>query len=222
MYVVPGGAVGATATTVGYYGSALNEVEYRGALDLAGAIQTKPLRQLFQALANQTGTDGVARPVLCRIGVSTPYVRATGGEPADRHRQLPVDFDRDRELELLERINLELCRPGTFVLVGSPIYNVLTLYALANAGDDARFSFERLPRGDGGFDRGIRVLRYYPNGTGRTFVREVRDDGVYDEYFVVQKITTWGPGKGTLFLCAGTSAAATAAALGVLTKWQRL
>jgi hypothetical protein len=141
MYVVPGGAVGATLTSVGYYGSALNEVEYRGALDLAGAVQTKPLRQLFQALPNQTGTDGVARPVLCQIGVSTPYVRASDGESAtDRHRHLPVDFDRDRDL--LERINLELCRRGTFVLVGAPIYNVLTLYALANAGHDVRFSFE--------------------------------------------------------------------------------
>lgn len=52
--------------------------------------------------------------------------------------------------------------------------------------------------------------------------RQVEENVLHDAYFVVEKLAGWGPNRTTIFVCAGTGNAATAAAVAEVAQWRRL
>ncbi len=80
---------------------------------------------------------------------------------------------------------------------------------------------------DGTEVRGISVLGYREDGTEQIFEQHLGapDDtpGPDYDYFVVQKVSGFGPGNSTVMLCCGLSSLATALAVGLLaSRWEQL
>ncbi len=201
MNVKPGGTTGTVLINRGYCGPAISEIEYKYALLLAGAIETKPITRMLRHLIEPVAR--VESPLICDIGASMPF----NGEP-------PVDFDAMSGL--VAKIEKELSS-GTSILVGGPVYNLLTSYIFGRPGSRCQFIVERDE-----LRRGISI-KVSPGTEARDFVRqspEQNQAGAYTEYCLLEKLA--GPQGSTVFVCAGTGAGATIAALTQLQHWKKL
>lgn len=193
--------------TTGFQGPAMLELEYRHALRLAREIQTKPLVRALVARMDDLSGQWID-PVVCEIGLSPSYGRAADGEAT-------IDLANDHEL--VSRLRRDLAR-GTFVLVGSSIYNLMTYYILDSADSPIGFTLahDRL----GNRRRALTVRHFHADGRDHTFPRELdADTGLWTDHFVVQKIAG---DASTIFVCASPCAAGTIAAVRQLSDWRAL
>lgn len=189
-----------------FTGPAMSELEYRYALGLAQSVQMKPITRLLRAIREAPSTAS-HEPLVCDIRMSEGHDLPT-----------PVDFDNDPDLR--ERLGARL-RDGTFVLIGEPLYNLMTGYVM-NAGP-SRFRFTGGRPSDEGKRRTIRVKNFYHHDdrpVHQDHERERLADGLSIEYAILERITNWN--GATVFICAGTSTGATVAALRELTRWRDL
>ena len=112
------------------------------------------------------------------------------------------------------------------IIVGGPIYNTLTHHLMEKL--PSHFSFI-LTKVDDKPVRGIKV-RNFRGGDKREYIRrpaEGSDGRRHLEYFIVERSTWDFEASGALkqtkvFICAGTSLAATAAAVRILADWPGL
>ncbi|MCI0688901.1 MAG: hypothetical protein L0Y54_16965 [Sporichthyaceae bacterium] len=205
------GTVGIGPIVEGYHGPAITELEYRHVLGFAATVETKPFIRLLRAVLPDD-LVGPVEPTVCQVRVS-PHLSA--GEHPSRHRE-----DHGKEVD-------DALAGGCVVLVGSPVYNLLTHVVLDHpaADDGARSRFRFIRTGDTPptARRGVEVIDVYP-GENQRFMRtdtsELAHPGPINEYFVVEKLRT-AHGR-TIFICAGTCSSATAAALDRLTEWREL
>jgi hypothetical protein len=222
LHVKPSGTLGPLRIGTGFVGSAIIAAEYEYAIELVRAIQSRPLARVLRTLAEQFGVREIDPPVVCRIDRSLDCVPASASAAPQTHR--PVDFAADAAL--VADIRHLLGRGRCFVLVGSPVYNVLTHYVLANCDDQSRVAFVQSPQEPGHEASALLIRNFHHTGADEVFARRVTDLGggvhAYEEYFVVQKITDWNRTGTTIFVCAGNSVSATAAALGKLANWRSL
>lgn len=203
--VLPAGARATDHIVEGFIGPAMSELEYKYALQFTRLVQRRPVVRAISALMENTTSSGID-PIVCEIGSSPPY-----------QGELPVDFDRDPEL--VDRLRRELGN-GTFVLIGEPMYNLLTGYVMHDA--SSRFAFVGGREGGDPQHRTIRVGNVYHapgNPVGEEYERK-REDGVFIEYGIVERLVDWN--GSTIFVCAGTSTASTIAALRELVEWRDL
>lgn len=222
LHVRPAGTLSPLRIGTGFVGPAIIAAEYRHAIELVGAIQSRPLASAFYQLAEPLGLKAIDPPVLCRVDRSLDYVHPDAIADPAAHR--PVDFARDDEL--VARTLRVLGQHSSFVLVGGPVYNLLTYYVLTHCGDQSRVEFVESPDEPGHMGSAVKIKNFYHSGADQVFARSVidLDDGqrIYEEYFVLQKIVDWNHTGTTIFICAGNSTAATAAALTRLTGWRGL
>ncbi|MGH3664180.1 MAG: hypothetical protein ACRDT8_11975 [Micromonosporaceae bacterium] len=220
LHVKPGGTQGPMPVRTGFVGPAIIAGEYQYAITLVAAIQSRPVAHALRLLAEPLGVAGIDPPVMCQIDRSLDYVTLGAGGGAESHR--PVDFVADDALTA--RIHRVLAEHRCFVLVGSPVYNVLTYYVLSHG--ESRVEFVESPDEPGHQASAIKIKNFHPGGLDRVFPRRVLDTGdgrlVYEEYFVIQKIKNWNRTGTTILICAGNSVSATAAALAKLADWGRL
>jgi hypothetical protein len=203
--VIPGGARATDEIVEGFVGPAMSELEYKYALQLTRVVQRRPIVRVISALMEGTQSTSID-PVLCEIGSSPPHDGET-----------PVDFESDPELA--NRLQRHL-GAGTYVLIGEPMYNLLTGYAMSQAPSRFTFVGGRTPDDEQG--RTIRVDNVY-HATGNPVAEDYerkREDGVYIEYGILERIADWN--GSTVFVCAGTSTASTIAALRELAEWRDL
>jgi hypothetical protein len=203
--------------------SAILAGEYRYALTLAGTIQSRPFIGALYALLEQLGVRTIEPPVNCQISPSLSYIRRPAISTDDAAPYQPVDFDTDDTL--VAEIERALRTHTSFVLVGSQVYNVLTYYALTHCRDEARVEFSESTQEPGYQATALKVKGYLKRSEHifeRRAVHDPDEGYLYEEYFVVQKLRNWPKAGTTMFLCAGTSTAATAAALQTLADWKRL
>jgi hypothetical protein len=213
IYLATPGATSATPAGLGFSGATMTLGEQIYAQRLVDAIEGRPSTRLLSALGDQIGLDGAAGKVRCRLSVS-PLLVDGAPFPDPRH----VD-DGVIGAELAEVLR----RGDTLVLVGGVVFNTLTRYVLRQRGDQSWFAFESGP--EAAADSSKRALRASANGSDVTFTcRKSEVDGVevFTEYFFVQKVTGFGTDHSTIFICAGTSTAATVAAVEMLTEWEPL
>ena len=206
MNVLANGCTGTDMFSEGFVGSAISELEYRYALRLAQSVHLKPIARVIRTLRDVPGSIS-DEPVVCEIRMSE---QCEGNHP--------VDFTA--ESELMKRIETIL-RGGTFVLIGEPIYNVMTGYVLARS--PSRFRFVGGRTVDEGKRRAISVENLYNEpgpGVRQEHERTRLPDGSNIEYAILERITGWN--GATILICAGTSTSATIAALRELTHWREL
>jgi hypothetical protein len=217
MYVKQRGTLNvnqSTPVTRGYFGYTITEAEYFYSLRLASSIQASPLSRLVRGVAEQLGATTVSPPVVCDIKPAPRYVIEEKGE-------LSIKIP-------LAEITGILSGTGTVICVGAPMYNVVTDHVLEHAGPARHFEFVRPPNPAGGFGNGIRIHDYHANGEPRDFLREqvvfpgAPDDQGWREYFVLQRMLENQPSTSAVFICAGTSTAATVAALEEMSNWRAL
>lgn len=249
IYVREKGTFGVTGIDLGFNGPAVTEGEYRSAEKLAAAVRQRPLPRGVQAFATFLGIRFVDTNVECDIRSSpryvdgvTPYTPVNGdctcalSGAQCSHDGRDDGFERrTRALEARPGLRARIDRVfqskdrgkrRTFVLIGAPTYNVLTHYVHVTTAD-RRLDFVRVRNtlgSDVRYERGIR----FPGPDGPEELRREelrRRDGTcyaYTEYVTIQKITRFGPGMLTVFVCAGTCTSATAEAVRLLADWENL
>jgi hypothetical protein len=192
-------------------------------------VRSRPFVGALYAMLEQLGVRGLDAPVDCRIGPSVARARPKHGEAEVSYA--PVDFTKDEAP--VSHIRQSLRSGETYVLAGSPVYNLMTYYVLENCGEDGRVNFTYARAEPEVFATALKV-HHFLSRSELLFERRQIPGGeggyLYEEYFLLQKITNWTGGNepvregrgSTIFLCAGTSVAATAAALETLAHWERL
>lgn len=201
--------------------------EYEYALALSNVIQSRPFVGAFYALLEQLGIRAIEPPVNCRISPSLSLwsqVRRPEDDPSSDDTQYrSVDFDTDQDLA--REIERTLCSHHSSVLVGSGVYNVLTYYVLKKSGDDVRVEFCESSY-EPGYAATALKIRGYLQGVDQVFERRVDHNAnqgvIYEEYFLLQKMKDWRNSGSTVFICAGSSVVATAAAVYTLADYRRL
>jgi hypothetical protein len=222
IYVVQGGTLGVQYPQPGFYGPVMNQSEYVSALRLAEAIRTRPAVRLLRALLDQLGLlDAVHDALECSIAFSPQYVDSPDGGPVGVDGYSVPDLAGDGEIA--ERMRRALAVPGVYILVGGPFYNAAVRYTLTHLGERTRFRFESRS----GDVRGVSVVGYRQDGAEQFFAQHLgtpeHASGPDYDYFVVQKVSRFGPGRSTVFLCCGLSSLATALAVGLLaSQWEEL
>ncbi|MFF4692849.1 hypothetical protein [Streptomyces sp. NPDC001307] len=195
----PRTATGTVSVQAGFTGTAISELEYREALDFADALQANPVVRLLQAVGLPERV--VYRPIRCRVTASRSVSEYT------EHQQATAE-------EIKNTVRGVDCA----ILVGGPVYNTTTTVMLGQA----PFAFTFSMRDENGRPvRGVEVRPLHGN-TQRTFrrVEPQAGDGPHLEYAVVEAVD-WEETR--VFLCAGTCAAATAAAVRKLRQdWRQL
>lgn len=234
IYVVKGGTLGVRVQTTGFYGPVMNQGEYVSALRLAEAIQTRPAARLLRALLDQLGLlDAVHDPLDCVIAFSPQYVDSPDGAPVDPAAYTVPDLSGNGEVA--ERMLRSLATPGVYILVGGPAYNAAVHYVLTHLHERTRFRFDLNAEaiadrhggrhGESTSARGISVVGYRQDGEPKFFHQHpaTPDRTTAPDYFVLQKVSRFGPGNSTVFICSGLSSIGTALAVGLLaTRWQEL
>lgn len=215
IQVIAKGTMGVIPITKGFEGGAMTEAEYQYARELAATIQSPPLVGLFREIAERLELKSVGIPLICDIGLSNEY---SNESPEDS-----VDLRPGSSAASL--ISSQL-RSGPHVLIGSPVYNVLTQYVLRYSKPYGFFEYLPTP------DRGFNVLRFKKSEEAdehwqsKRFNRLVLEPNTeeptrrYCEYFIVQKFPANKFGS-IVFLCCGTCTAATALAVSVLDSYLR-
>lgn len=222
IYVVQGGTLGVQSPRTGFYGPVMNQSEYVSALRLAEAIRTKPAVRLLRAILGQLGLlDAVHDPLDCSIAFSPQYVDSPDGGAVTPDEYSVPDLAGDGEVA--ERMRRSLAAPGVYILVGGPFYNAAVCYTLTHLGERTRFRFVT----EDGHTRGISVIGYRQDGSEQFFAQHrgtaEHAPGPDYDYFAVQKVSRFGPGNSTVFLCCGLSSLATAMAVGFLaSRWETL
>lgn len=223
IYVVQSGTLGVRTQRTGFYGPVMNQSEYVFALQLAEAIRTKPIARTFRALLDQLGLlDIQHEPLDCSIVFSPQYVESADGMPVSAAEYVVPDLSGDSAHG--ERILEALSEPRVYILVGGPAYNAAVEYMLIHLGERTRFRFD-LHTGASGSVRGITVIGYKRDGGEEFFTQEppASEDTATADYFILQKVTRFGPGKSTVFICSGLSSIGTAMAMQLLaTRWEDL
>lgn len=196
--IAPASASGTVPVQSGFAGTAISELEYREALDLADALHANPLARLLQGVGLPERI--VYRPLRCRVMASMPVSRYV------------ADWQASSE-EIRNAVRGSDC----VVLVGGPVYNSTTDVLLRQAPFACEFS---LGEENGVPVRGVHVRSLHGN-TERTFRRRVEPGaGVCFEYAVLEAVDWEGA---RVFLCAGTCAATTVAAVRKLREdWRQL
>jgi len=206
IHVVRGGANGVARKPTGFRGPVMNQSEYVSALRLTEAIQSRPAARLLRALLDQLGLlDAVHDPIDCSVTFSPQY---TSG----------------RKRAVAEDVESALAAPGVYILVGGPVYNAAVHHVLTNLHDRTRFRFDE-PEDPQTPVRGIYVNGYQLNGGEAFFERrlETSEAGAPCDYFILQKISEFGVGRSTVFLCCGLGSLGTAMAVGKLSRdWESL
>jgi hypothetical protein len=222
IYVVQRGSLGVRTQKTGFYGPVMNQSEYVFALQLAEAIRTKPIARTFRALLDQLGLlDVQLEPIDCSIVFSPQYVESPDGSPVSADEYVVPDLSDDSAHG--ERILQALSEPRVYILVGGPAYNAAVHYMLIHLEDRTRFRFELPEQSDS--IRGITVIGYKKNGDEQFFAPEppASEGTATADYFVLQKVTGFGPGKSTVFICSGLSSIGTAMAMQMLARqWEDL
>src|SRR5262245_9362477 len=135
LYVKPDGTLSPLPNGGGFEGSAILTAEFGVANELVMAIQRAvPFLGRVHSAVEMLGIKMVDPPVSCHVSASLDYVRNRYQGDLSAHR--PVDFDADQAL--VTEITQTLNQHRTFVLVGSPVYNVLTYYVLTHCGNQSR------------------------------------------------------------------------------------
>lgn len=232
----------------GFVGPAITAAEYQYALYLSRVIDSPRRAVAAYWVLDLLGLRVVDRPVVCRIQPSLSY-----GEyllaSVEREVEIVASAQSASTLELIEIVTETSTEPpelsladedsglvkqirnaletsGSHILVGSSVYNVLTRYVLEHAGRDARVVFQDSPNEPHHAASAVRVLPA-PGGEPLDFPRQLEDGPnnrkMYREYFVLQRFPRWQETDSTIFLAAGNSTAATAAAIATLADdWPRL
>jgi hypothetical protein len=209
-----------TPVDMGFSGATMTLGEQIHAQRLVEAVEGRPATRLLVALADQIGLDGTAGSLRCKLSVSP--LRVDGA--ATMARGIPDDADDGA----IGRELAEVLRRGeTLVLVGGVVFNTLTRYVMGRSGEQSWFSFEaEVDPATGIAKRSLRAEASGPDGPQDAVFTCVTSEAggqeVYTEYFFVQKVTDFGPDHSTIFICAGTSTAATVAAVEELTDWESL
>lgn len=199
------GARGALPVREGFHGDAITELEYRHALRLAASITGRSRSWVLDALL---GSRDTAERIVSSIELAVPF----------RHLDLDIEYDDEdgtydlRQKGLQEKIDSLIDQVPCVVLVGAPIYNLMTLHVVSCYPTH----FDYIRKHDG--SRGIEERR----GQGETsnLRKELPgrvDPTTFEDFFVVEKLTVRTT---KVFICAGTSTSATAAALDKLGNWR--
>jgi hypothetical protein len=232
----------------GFVGPAITAAEYQYALYLSRVIDSPRRAVAAYWVLDLLGLRVVDRPVVCRIQPSLSYGEYLPATTVEREVEI-VAATHSSTLELVEVVTGTSTEPpelsladensglvrqirnaleisGSHILVGSSVYNVLTRYVLEHAGRDARVVFLDSPSEPHHAASAVRVLPE-PGGDPLDFPRKVEDGpnnrAMFREYFVLQRFPRWQQTDSTIFLAAGNSTAATAAAIATLADdWPRL
>jgi hypothetical protein len=198
------GTTGTAQIKEGFYGDAMTELEYRHALRFASVMRSGSVSWV---LTTVLGTRAGADLILSAIEKSPSFrqnVRAG--------KDCEVDYDASV-------ISACLRENTCTVLIGGPIYNLLTHHVLRRRPVSAQwnrfFEFIRENNADGEAIRGIMTVGGLES---ERFIRS-EDDQTITDYFIVSRLTL-EKGK-RLFVCAGTCTAATAAAVDQLVNWRQ-
>ncbi|MGH3634009.1 MAG: hypothetical protein ACRDTS_07945 [Mycobacterium sp.] len=198
--VQPRGTMGTAGIVQGFYGDAMTEVEYRHALRFASLLRSGSAAWIFTTiLGTRAGADSVASTI-----ERSPSFRQNSRNARDE-----VKYDT-------AAISAKLREQDCTVLIGGPIYNLLTHHILEPRPEDPRyrsrfFEFIREFDATGSPIRGIRTL---PGVTTEDFLRSTERD-----YFIVSRVTIDRSKR--VFICAGTCTCATAAAVDELLDWRQ-
>lgn len=192
------GTTGTAYISEGFHGDAMTEVEYRHALELTSRITSGSASWIVTTLFGaRTGTERAMSVI-----THSPSFRSNARGPGHE-----VQYE---DQEMAARLQGDAC----VVLIGGPIYNLLTHHVLRHRAPGQFFEFIRERGPDGAQRRGIRAL-------GRVETEDhLRSEGETNlrDYCIVQK-TTIGDTK--VFVCAGTCTTATAAAVDKLMDWRQ-
>lgn len=202
LWINQGGTMGNIPVRRGFEGSAITEGEFKAGLDLSAALQTRPLARMIRAIASQLGADSATSPITSDIAACPPPMQ------------------HGAAIETAEA-------PGCLILIGGPVYNSLT--HLVMGGDGGRSTIVWIERGktpDNERYFGIYVPPSHAGGNDADIFfptsRQVGNSTLNDAFFVVEKLSGWGPNHTTIFICAGTGNAATTAAVAEIAQWRRL
>ena len=200
LWINHGGTTANVLITKGFQGSAISEGEFRSGLWLSRMLSARTVARLVGAVGAQLGADNVMNPVAASVAACPP----PGG--------------RAEAIEMLEL-------PGCTVLIGGPMYNSM-VHALM---DRAGIKGSQVWMGRGITPGTTGNFGFYApsliSGTSEIEVfspgeRHVGSSITYDTYYLLEKITGFGPNNSTIFVCAGTCNASTAAAVEELGKWR--
>lgn len=211
----PSATIGLNPVRVGFTGYALTEAEYSAGLSLARAFRVPSVGRLFSTLGNFVADRPLDTLGDVVIAGSPGYVVATprGAEV------LPPESEVRKLLE----------KDAIVIAIGSPLYNSVTDFLTHNMGPESRVRFCR-PSDPGPDQIGytLEVRPFGPDGGYGSFTRYRIADlqsphhQSFVEYSVVQRISRRQSGRPPIFICAGTSTAATVAAVSRLSKWKEL
>lgn len=205
--VKQGGSIGTARIEQGFFGEAITEIEYRSALSLYAALRGGPSTWFFTTVF---GSRASADRATSEIEKSPSFWRYHENDRDDETTEVnykPEDVST-------------LYRQSCSILIGAPIYNLLThhLMRVPKKGEPKSphpfFQFIRDFENEKPV-RGIKVIQE-PNTEERK--REETPTYVQD-YFIVSRIDLGD--KRRAFIAAGTCTAATAAAVNQLVKWRQ-
>lgn len=202
IFVNPQGTTGTGPINTGFTGAAITEVEFKAALHLAEAIETRlPILRALRAL-DRSDFVRTVKPIDCEIRVS------------------PSVHEFDSNSDVFEYIR-DKAGDRSFIVAGAPIYNTLASHLMKRLPSHYRFV-----RVDG---HGVGYLKdstWYDNV--RTDPRTgTQGDTQGQEYYIIERLELPGTSVDMkapryAFICAGTCSAATAAALQRLAGWRTL
>lgn len=242
IYAREGGTVPVTIVLKGFTGPTTTAAEYHYALKIADNFTSQPAPEWLVRLVRILP---VGRQVDLRLDVkirlSPSPIGPFGGQraidsytPVDDTEYarpdpaaVPSGTGSRLPAPVTDRISKLINHEGTLIVIGGPTYNAMTFYLLENCLEEHRhFTFLRHEMGESEFRRGIQVNHHHlrPDNTyaPERFYRSQTDDReAFVEYFILQRLP-WDNGRLTVFLCAGTSTAATVAAVRQLAEWRSL
>ena len=201
LWINYGGTTGNVPLRKGFEGPAISEGEFRSALQLSTALQTRPLARILDAIALQLGADTATNPIIADVAACPPPMQPAAA------------------VEVAEA-------PGCLILIGGPMYNSLTHLVMGADGNGSTVVWMDRGKAQDTGPIGIYVRASRPGGDDDDIFfpgqRKVGERVLHDAYFLVEKLTGWGANRSTIFVCAGTGNAATAAAVREVAQWRRL
>lgn len=203
--VEPCGTRGTAAIQEGFHGDAITEIEYRHAVEFVALLRGGSISWIVTTVL---GARAGADRILSSIEKSPSFKqnsRTTSGD---------VEYD-------LPTISAKLREQDCAVLIGGPIYNLLTHHVLRSRPSDPqrRNQFFEFIRENDTSGRAIRGIRTVAGVAPQDFVRTETAASIQD-YFIVTRITLANSKKRVL-VCAGTCTAATSAAVDQLINWRQ-
>lgn len=194
------GTQGTADIVEGFHGDAITELEYRHSLALAADVTSGSSSWLMDSVLGPRASAG---RIVSKIVLSVPF------RPVDDASTVAEQVRRSTSA-----VDNAIAESACAILVGAPIYNLMTYHTMAQYGKF--FTFVREER-DAGAVRGIRELK---SSQEHEHLRiEDEKNGIFVDYFIIEKISVR---RTTVFVCAGTCTSATAAAVDMLRDWRSL